>query len=108
MEHVKKLLICTAVLALGLPAASFADPVAVSGRGLDLQTHAGAARMLHRIDDAALEACGADRTSLREYRLVVEYSACHRDGVAQAVSALDAPSVTALYQDRLEARASEN
>ena len=107
----KKLLICTAALALGLPAASFADPapsVTVSDRGLDLQSPTDAARMLQRIDNAALEACGADRTSLREYRLVVEHSACHRDGVAQAVSALDAPSVTALYQDRVEARPPEN
>ena len=104
----KKLLICTAALALGLPAASFADPVAVSGRGLDLETRAGAVLMLHRIDDAALEACGADRTSLREYRMLVEHSACHRDGVAQAVSAVDAPTLTALYEEHVSNGASVN
>jgi UrcA family protein len=107
----KNLLICTAVLALGLPAASFADSPASVGvryRDLDLNSPRDAALMLHRIDDAATEACGASRTSLREYRLTVERSTCHQEGVAQAVNALDAPTVTALYQDRVSTGASVN
>jgi UrcA family protein len=99
----KYLLICTAALALGVPATSFADSVKVSYRDLDLSTPGDAVLMLHRLEAAATEACGADRTSLREYRLTVERSTCHRTSMDKAVTALGAPAVTTIYEDRVQA-----
>jgi UrcA family protein len=107
-ETLKHLLICAAALAMAAPAASFADPVTVSYRGLDLNNPGDAARMLHRLDAAATEACGASRGSLREYRLTVERSTCHRASMARALEALDAPSVTALYDERTPATAQDD
>lgn len=94
-------------LALAMPAVSFAADAAdtttavpVRYHGLDLNKSSDAAVLLKRIDDAATEACGAPRFSLREMRQAVRSSACHEQGMARAVAGLNAPTVTALYNNR--------
>ena len=100
MKHL--LITAAALAALAAPAASFAGTsapteVRVGYGDLNLDAPRDASIMLQRLDDAALQACGVFGGSLREYRQAVEGSACYRQGLAQAVRALDAPAVTSLY-----------
>jgi UrcA family protein len=74
--------------------------VAVKFGDLDLASEQGSAAMLHRISDAALEACGAFSASLPDYRWAVRNSACYRGSMDRAVASLAAPGVTELYQQR--------
>ena len=97
--------IAALALALALPAGGHAASMAaatrtavrVPVRGLDLDQPAGAARMLRRLDEAAMEACGASPFSWSEYRWAVRRSECHAASLDRAVAELDAPAVTALY-----------
>jgi UrcA family protein len=77
-----------------------ATQVQVRYGDLDLSSASGAAVMLQRIDDAATEACGAPWGSLREYRLSVQRSACHRESMERAVAAVESPALSALLQQR--------
>ncbi len=94
-----------AVLALSSPVLVHAQPlndentVAVSVRtgDLDLNQPQQAAVALDRVNRAALEACGASDFSIREYRQVVQTSACYRENVQGAVAALGSPTVSRLY-----------
>lgn len=99
---------CAAALALAIPAAGQAaaarddQPVSVKVRYGDLnltQTH-DAAVMLRRLDNAALESCGASKFSLREYRAAVRDSACYHDSMNRALADLGSPTVNALYRER--------
>jgi UrcA family protein len=90
-----------ALAAPTLATAAAGDPstaVAVRYGDLDLNRTSDARVLLDRIKDAALDACGADRSSLREYRFAVQRSACYRAGVTHAVAELGAPAVTNLLQ----------
>ena|SRR5579875_2096896 len=71
--------------------------VAVTARDLDLNNPSDANRMLGRLGDAALEACGASPFSLPQYRDAVRRSDCYRNGVDQAVASLDAPALSDAY-----------
>jgi len=73
--------------------------VPVTYGDLDLSSQGGASTMLHRLHDAALNACGADDGSVAPYRWSVHRSHCYRDSMGRAVAALDAPTVTQLYND---------
>ena len=77
-----------------------ATQVPVRYGDLDVSGASGAAVMLQRIDDAATEACGAPWGSLREYRLSVQRSTCHRQSMERAVAAVDSPVLSALFQQR--------
>lgn len=77
-----------------------ATQVPVRYGDLNVSNASGAAVMLQRIDDAATEACGAFKGSLREYRLVVQRSTCHRESMERAVAAVDSPALSALFQQR--------
>ena len=97
-----RLLTCAFAAAVIFPAAAFADgppntdtQVKVRYGDLDLRDPAGAAALLHRLDKAATEACGASDVSLREYQLAVQASDCHRRSLAQALAALNNPNVSA-------------
>ncbi len=99
----KRYLICALALALALPAAALAaeassadTQVKVRYGDLDLRDRSEAAAMLHRLDKAATEACGASDASLREYRLTIQASACHRKSLERAVADLNDPNVSAL------------
>lgn len=103
-------MICALALALAAPAASYAaaygdgdGAVSVRLHDADLNNPGGAARVLRRLDTAALEACGASVGSLREYRLVVQRSTCHAASLDHAVAQLNAPLVTELYSGRASA-----
>jgi UrcA family protein len=76
-------------------------PTAVEVRfnDLDLNQPSDAAIMLGRLDQAAMQACGASPfASLREYRLSIRWSRCYADGMSRAISELNAPAVTAIYE----------
>jgi UrcA family protein len=97
-----------AALAIALATAGVGHAASSSNRhtsvkvvvyGINLSRPDGAARVLRRLDRAATEACGADTSSLREYRLVVARSDCHAASLDRAVAQLDAPAVTALYNE---------
>ncbi len=100
-------LLCAALIVLAAPAAAFAEApdqattsVAVHFGDLNLESARGARQMLDRISQAALDACGAPRESLQDYRYAVRRSSCYREGVADAVASLNAPEVTRLYNGR--------
>lgn len=100
----KYLVACALSLTLLAPAVSYAaEPaqdasvVKVRYNDLDLSKSADAAVMLRRVEAAALEACGAADSSLREYRQAVRGSACYDASMSRAVSALNATAVSALY-----------
>jgi len=95
-----KLFALPALFALALAAPAVAAPtvttsIAVSPAGLDLSTAAGAETMANRLDRAAVRACGASDFSLRDYQQAVRRSACYRDAMGQALTALNAPAVSA-------------
>jgi len=107
----KKSLICTLMFLAAAPAVSHAatsnrpiNSVKVEYNDLDLSQPAGAAKMLNRLDTAAMEACGVDEGSLSDYKWAVHRSACHAASLNQAVAALDAPRLTELYDARLARR----
>ena len=90
----KTLIASTAALLVlaGAGLASAAAPetasVAVRTSKLDLNNPSDAARMMKRIDAAAMEVCGAYRGSFVELKRVVAASDCHRDAVANALAQL--------------------
>ena len=86
-----------------LPTAHAADvptAVAVHYGDLDLGQPSGARTLYHRLQAAALEACGASEFSLAPYQDAVRRSACYRDGLDNAVQAVNLPAVSALYVGR--------
>ena len=104
----RKSLICALAFLAAAPAVSHAatsnkhtTSVEVRYNDLDLSQPAGAAKMLRRLDVAATEACGASEGSLSDYVWAVHRSACHAKSLNRAVTALDAPELTALYDARL-------
>ena len=93
------------VLALAMAApvatAAYADrptQVGVRYNDLDLSRRSDAAAMLGRLDQAALQACGASPfASLREYQMAIRESHCYAASLGRAVAGLNAPTVTELY-----------
>jgi UrcA family protein len=96
------------IFALALAAASpiampaFAErPTAVGVRfnDLDLNRPSDAAVMLGRLDQAALQACGAQPfASLREYQQAIRWSRCYTNGMNRAIAELNAPELRAVYE----------
>jgi UrcA family protein len=76
----------------------YRDAVPVTYGDLDLASADGAAAMLHRLHDAALNACGADDSSVRDYKWATHRSACYRRSMNRALADLGAPTVTRLYE----------
>jgi UrcA family protein len=94
------LLAIPALIALALASPAVAGPtvttsIAVSPAGLDLSTADGAEVMANRLDRAAVRACGASSFSAHDVQMEVRRSACYRDAVGQALTALNAPAVNA-------------
>lgn len=71
---------------------------AVRFADLDLGSPAGAARMLRRIEKAALEVCGAVPQSLTPLKQAIRRSPCFADAVANAVGRLRAPVVSLIHE----------
>jgi UrcA family protein len=77
--------------------------VNVALRDLDLQSEADGKRLLHRIEDAAYEACGGSPMRNRSYgslpALTTQvYAECRADAVARTVDAIDAPTLRRAYE----------
>ncbi|MBW8812471.1 MAG: UrcA family protein [Caulobacterales bacterium] len=107
----KRLIATAAALAvLAGPAAALADgPAATSSRavsasGLDLSRATDANVMAMRLDRAALSVCGASEFSARDVQTDVRRSACYRDAMDRALSALSAPAVSAALRGHALAR----
>jgi UrcA family protein len=89
-----------------------AGPAAVAGdqtasvkvvyTDLNLSNPKDSAVLLHRLREAAMEACGASDFSVPDYRWAVMRSQCYTDSVDRAVAALNAPTVTRLYSQQGE------
>lgn len=99
--------ICALALALAAPLAGHAateawrsNVIGVRYNDLDLNRQGDAAAMLHRLDQAAMEACGAQSYSVPDYRWAVRRSSCYDASLGRAVAELNAPAVTALYQQQ--------
>lgn len=75
--------------------------VLVRYQDLDLAKTQDAERLLWRIKNAALDACGAPDGSLREYRAAVAGGECFKAGVARAVAEVNAPALNRLYYGRV-------
>jgi UrcA family protein len=101
-------LIIAALIATALPAAAIAgdgaSTRAVSAAGLDLARPSDAAVMARRLEQAAMNVCGASEFSAREVQNDVRRSDCYRDATDRALSALSAPAVSAALRGRALAR----
>ncbi|WP_165842964.1 UrcA family protein [Phenylobacterium deserti] len=103
-----------AAAVIAAPAAAFADEpvvttsIAVSKAGLDLSSERDAARLLVRLDRAALSACGASTFSVREVQAATRGSECYQQSMDQAVASLNSPTVNAVYRERAPMRMASN
>jgi len=88
---------------IAMPAhADRATAVGVRFNDLDLNRPTDATIMLDRLDQAAMQACGAAPfASLREYQQAVRWSRCYAHSLNRAVSELNAPELTAMYERRM-------
>jgi len=66
----------------------------------DLVSPAAARRLLVRIGDAALEACGASPFSLAELKIATRNSQCWQKAVDGATRRIASPTLTALASER--------
>jgi UrcA family protein len=80
--------------------------VRVSHADLDLAQPQGAATMLKRLDRASMSVCGASTFSLGQVKDAVRASDCYHQSLDRAVTSLAAPTVTAIYRDRVQRLAS--
>src|SRR4051812_2772521 len=93
------LLVLAAGVAPALAGTNDTARVAVRTAKLDLSYPNDARALRARINEAALEACGAYPGSLRELKRVVAQSACHRDAVAGAVAQLSSSQASLVRVD---------
>lgn len=73
---------------------------AIAVESLDIRpaTVHAARRTLTRIEEAALEVCGAPRGALREVRRAMRKSECWKDSVYRAVTAIGNPLLIRVHQ----------
>ena len=65
----------------------------------ELTSPAAARRLLRRIGDAALDACGVSSFSLAEFKTATAGSRCWREAVDDAVRRIDSPLLTAAARE---------
>jgi UrcA family protein len=65
----------------------------------ELSSPVAARRLLRRIGDAALDACGASSFSLAEFRTATVGSQCWREAVDDAVRRIDNPLLAAAARE---------
>ncbi|OJU12000.1 MAG: hypothetical protein BGN86_13720 [Caulobacterales bacterium 68-7] len=98
----KSLMIAGALLAMSAGAAFAADAapqVRVTAAGLNLGQSADAQAMLGRLDEAALNACGASKFSFSQVRDATRAGDCYKAAMSNAVTSLGSPVVTNLYRN---------
>ena len=108
MNRLTKLELILAACAFLLPLASAAatpapeDRRSVILRNVDLhpRDREGSRILLQRVDDAAMEACGASEHSLRELRTAVRASQCWKQATADTVRRIDDPLVSEAYREQ--------
>lgn len=107
----RKALIACAIAVLGMSATASADPPTLSLSServtldvpygdLDLSRPAGAKTMVYRIRNAATDACGG-LPYIREMRERRIFKVCLRQAMAEAIDQLNAPLVTAMYEQEV-------
>lgn len=79
------------------------DGVTVSYADLDLAREPGAKVLLRRLEHAAGQVCGS-RPGRAPISIVRAWRACRSQSLAAAVMQVDAPVLTALYQNRRPTR----
>lgn len=100
------LIVITCVLAGNASAAQVGAPTAPEGKvrvhydRKDLTSPVGARRLLVRIGNAALEACGASAFSLPDYKAATLASPCWREAVDDAVSRIGSPVLSEVASER--------
>ena len=90
IASVTALLLLSGAGAAQASGATEAVRIAVPRGHLDMANPRDAQIMLKRIDNAALEACGAYPQSALGVKRAIAASSCHRDAVAGAVAQLSA------------------
>lgn len=96
-------MLLAAAMACALVAPALAEEarsIRVQRADLNLQSEAGADAMLNRIERAAERACGVT-TARVDLATFNNGRACVEETMASAIGALNAPLVTALYEDRM-------
>jgi UrcA family protein len=105
----RKALIAAALAALSMSATAHADQSSLTHEritldvpygDLDLSRPAGAKTMVYRIRHAAADACGGE-PFIREMRERRAFKICLRQSMAEAIDALKAPLVTAMYEQEV-------
>ena len=108
-NYVRKLLIASAVLVLGVPAIASATPlindegepvVRVSYADLDLSTKAGVVTLYKRLRGASKAVCGP--LSMREagsLRAANYNEQCHRDALSKAVAKFNNAKLDEIHAD---------
>ena len=91
-----------ATAAVAAPAPEQVHMVKVGYGDLNLNRTADAERLLHRLDRAAADACGASGFSLPEVKAEVRRSNCYRSSMDHAVATLNVPTVNSLYAQRAQ------
>ena len=93
-------LLATLLLTCTVSRAGNAQPVGVETTDIrlkyshtDLATPTAARRLLARIGNAALEACGASTFSLADYKSAIRASRCWRDAVEDASRRIGSPTL---------------
>jgi|GEM_PF-4166514 len=82
------------------PAGSETTEIHLRYHRQDLASAAATRRLLVRIGDAALQACGASPFSLAEFKIATRNSQCWRKAVDGATRRIENPTLTALASER--------
>jgi hypothetical protein len=79
--------------------AQLSRPASVTLRNVEIhpKSELAALTLLKRLENAALEACGGYKFSLREVNAVVRRSPCWHAAVARAVAHIDSPLLSATF-----------
>lgn len=83
--------------ALAAPAADAPNQTAVKVSDLNLANPYDAARLMRRLEAAALNVCGADTFSVRTVKLAARHSDCYRDALSNAVAATGSSQLAQLH-----------
>lgn len=81
---------------------AFTRSVRITVHRGDLDNPIAAKRLFGRIEEAALEVCGASRFSFPDVRRAVRRSDCWRQSVSTAVAELHDPGLTTFLAQRIE------
>jgi UrcA family protein len=95
------------VMAAGVANGAGDETITIAVRHIDRnpKTPAAANKVLRRLGDAALTACGGSSFSLAPVKDAIRSSACWRASMTRAVNEIGSPMVTQLYERNQSSRA---